>query len=378
MAWTKAQSTDGFTKGVDISYGQSPASFNWTQGKLDGIDFVIARATVGYTGTDLSTLRTDTQVVAHTANIKAAGLPIGFYHYASPDYHNGMNDAVAEANYFADTLVTIMTPYGGGYGDLIPFLDIEAPTSMQAGLTGQMIHDWCVEFINAFETRSGRKCGIYTGNWYFSAPSMMNITSAMNTTLKNRPLWVADYYESDGAPLLASNTPVSFGGWSDWTIWQFTGGNTTYSQGANYGGLSTAFYNGGLDTSWGPKSLDDIMPPRQPVGLNANKGADNTHCVVSWTPNTDTDLNGYNVFDYSTGSSVWVSTLGAGATSYTVSGLNAGQAITYKIQAFDLVGDVSKSATINYTAPTSNTFAQARMLNQFRNLTKFRNITKFR
>ena len=100
----------------------------------------------------------------------------------------------------------------------------------------------------------------------------------------------------------------------------------------------------------------DITPPEVPTGLSATGG--DYSVSLSWTPNTDSDILGYNVYRATTagGSYVKANTSVVTATSYTDSNLNAETTYYYTIAAVDTSYNESTkgfevSATTNVGAP---------------------------
>ena len=145
-------------------------------------------------------------------------------------------------------------------------------------------------------------------------------------TLKDLPLWNAEFYEFSNYLKFSDDTPMSFGGWSGWNIWQFT-------QSAIIGGYTN------MDQNWCP-SLDLIMPPAKPInlnGFNASKGTVN----LSWNRNTEIDLKGYNVYK----DGVWIST--DIKNFITVTGLKVGRTYKFQVQSLDIFNDVSNTVSIN-------------------------------
>src|SRR2546427_13293355 len=76
--------------GIDVSDYQGV--INWTSVKNSGIAFAWCKATEGTSGGQ-------TYFTSNEANAKAAGVPIGCYHYARYDVNTGTSGATAEANY---------------------------------------------------------------------------------------------------------------------------------------------------------------------------------------------------------------------------------------------------------------------------------------
>ncbi len=124
----------------------------------------------------------------------------------------------------------------------------------------------------------------------------------------------------------SDDTPISFGGWSGWNIWQFT-------QSAVIAGYT------GMDLSWCP-SLDVITPPKKVINLTGSNISKGT-VKLSWNKNTEVDLRGYNIYR----DGVLVTT--TKNNSITINGLKAGKTYKFGVQAVDRYYDVSKTLKRN-------------------------------
>jgi GH25 family lysozyme M1 (1,4-beta-N-acetylmuramidase) len=189
-----------FVEGVDVSDGQG--NIDWNAVKGGGVDFGIAKATQG-------TYNTQGTFAANWANMKAAGVVRGAYHFFDPT-----EDGAAQASYFLGVVGTIEP------GDLPPMLDIECPDgdAQCLGFSGGSgaasasdIYTRMWDWIHTVENATGRKPLIYSFGSYFA-------DNGINTTgLDAYPLNIA--YPVSGN---CFNFP---GPWSAATIWQwsFTG-----------------------------------------------------------------------------------------------------------------------------------------------------------
>jgi len=89
-----------YKKGIDVSRWQS-TNINWKQVKADGYSFAFIKCTDGsaYKQQFIDAGR------AHAKAALAAGLKIGYYHFAHPSNLGGLvQDAAGEAGYFIKTL----------------------------------------------------------------------------------------------------------------------------------------------------------------------------------------------------------------------------------------------------------------------------------
>ncbi|GEM_PF-2037781 len=318
--WSKANQYSGYLKGTDVS-SYTP-ELDWNKIKNDEIKYVYVRAgnsvlNMGYTP--------DFMAQKHTIGIKSAGLPVGFYyipHWSNLDYD--LNKANVEAEKYADHILNIMSKASiGGYGDLLPVLDIEPPLGqIDIGLTGKQIVDWAKVFCDHFKSYTGRTIMIYTNRSFWSD---WQITPEINT-LNNLPLWNAEFYEFSNYLKFSDDTPMSFGGWSGWNIWQFT-------QSASSGGYTH------MDQNWCP-SLDLIMPPAKPINLNGFNSSPGT-VNLSWNKNTEIDLKGYNIYK----DGVWIS---INIKNFiTITGLEVGRTYKFQVQSIDVFNDISNLVPID-------------------------------
>lgn len=91
----------------------------------------------------------------------------------------------------------------------------------------------------------------------------------------------------------------------------------------------------------------DVTPPAVPTGLLAS--ADETEVVLVWDANTETDLDGYNVYSAASATGIFTQINGSLLTdpTYTDSTITAGQTLYYAVTAMDTSGNQSaKSAVV--------------------------------
>lgn len=128
-------------------------------------------------------------------NIKSGG-----YYFATPTTPI-TSDGGAECDAQCDQFISILQQaYGtGDYGDCIPMLDVEAWGSttpqgpMYYGVTGDQLIDWVKRFRDRFFNTTNRRLGIYTGRYFMTDPSQMNVSSTKLSEINDMPLWYADY-----------------------------------------------------------------------------------------------------------------------------------------------------------------------------------------
>lgn len=169
-------------KVIDISHHQG--KIDWTAVKEDGVQGAFIKATEGRTGLD-----TKFEVNAKAA--AAAGLPVGFYHYAHPEN----NDPLSEAARFANTVKS--------YKAVFPHvLDVEGE-SQQVG-SGKL-SAWCVAWLQEVERLTGHPTMVYTGASFAK--------TYLSKQLAPWPLWIAHYGVS---------TPLANSTWDKWSVFQYT------------------------------------------------------------------------------------------------------------------------------------------------------------
>ncbi|MBU3181975.1 GH25 family lysozyme [Clostridium psychrophilum] len=318
--WSKANQYSLFLKGIDVS-SYTP-ELDWNKIKKDDVKYVYVRA--GNSALNKA-YTPDLMAQTHTLGIKSVGLPVGFYyipHWSNLDYN--LEKASGEAEKYADNILNIMSAVStSGYGDLLPVLDIEPPLGeSDIGLTGKQIVDWAKVFCDHFKLYTGRTIMIYTNRSFWND---WHVTPEINT-LKNLPLWNAEFYEFSNYLKFSDDTPMNFGGWSGWNIWQFT-------QSAVIGGYSR------MDQNWCP-SLDLITPPAKPINLNGFNSSFGT-VNLSWNKNTEIDLKGYNIYK----DGVLIST---NIKNYiTITGLTVGRTYKFQVRAIDVFNDVSNLVLVN-------------------------------
>jgi GH25 family lysozyme M1 (1,4-beta-N-acetylmuramidase) len=182
---------------VDVASYQHPSghAVSWSQVAASGQSFAVIKATE-------STTYTNPYEQGDVAGARQAGLRVGLYHFARPSLVNGSApaDAIAEADYFSHQVSAVTG------AQLPPTLDLE----VNGGLSVSQLTAWTSAFLTRVQTDTGRRPMIYTGPYFW------NTSMGGSTAFTSYPLWEAHY-------TTASN-PQAFGGWSGWTIWQWSDG----------------------------------------------------------------------------------------------------------------------------------------------------------
>jgi lysozyme len=167
-------------QGIDAASYQG--NVNW---KATGRQFGFEKATEG-------TGYSNPYFAGNWANMKAAGVIRGAYHFGHPG-----TDATTQADFFVNTVKPVS-------GDLQMALDIEVTD----GRTSSQVWSWIQTFIARIQSRTGRPGIIYTG-FYFWRDSVGNPRNNLNC-----PLWLAAY--------VSDPTPYVPPAWSTWSFWQYS------------------------------------------------------------------------------------------------------------------------------------------------------------
>jgi lysozyme len=182
--------------GVDVSHYQHPngAAIDWARVAASGQDIAIVKATEVYAGSGgRPVLYTNPYLRADLAGAHAVGLRIGTYAFAHPEF-----SATVQADDFAAAIGTLPK------GSLPPVLDLET----SGGLSVAALQGWTKTFLDRLQHDTGVVPMIYSGPGFWSA--FMGGTTAF----AGYPLWEAHW--------TSARAPDPFGGWSTYTVWQFT------------------------------------------------------------------------------------------------------------------------------------------------------------
>lgn len=171
-------------KGIDVSHHNG--DINWQVVKDSGIDFAIIRTGYGWENWDK---QTDKKLKDNIAGAKAAGIPIGAYHYS---YATNPEEALKEADFFIDRLKWTQWEYP-------VFFDFE--DKCQKSLTTEQKTDIITTFLQKLQ-EAGYYCGYYTFlNWQRNCLNMSRLGS--------NELWIAHWNQE-----CACQQPYG--------IWQYT------------------------------------------------------------------------------------------------------------------------------------------------------------
>jgi lysozyme len=188
--------SQAFVDGIDVSYHQG--IIDWQQVPAGGKTFAYVRATAG-------TLTADTAYTANYWGARGAGLAVGSYHFANPDF--APNDASNEATWFMQNAAIWS-------GDLLPVLDLEVSN----GLDPASLTAWAQTWLSQVSAATAVRPIVYTNPNFW-------MTSMADT----------DWFARNGYPVLwianwttATAPTVPAGNWagSGWAFWQYTSTGT--------------------------------------------------------------------------------------------------------------------------------------------------------
>jgi len=191
-------------EGIDVSSYQGD-NIDWWQVRNAGYyRFALVRASWGDENLPLGI---DDYFETNMINGRAAGMLMGAYHFAYPEY----TDPESEARHFLNV--------AGDYlreGYLRPALDLEDdpgfnsyPYRLNAELT-----TWILTWMNSVEQSTGARPILYTTRSYARDVLVLDI-KPFGKSLTDYDLWIADP-ECD-----AVGEPTTTGIWDTWAFWQY-------------------------------------------------------------------------------------------------------------------------------------------------------------
>jgi len=185
-----------YIDGIDVSSNQGYIS--WPEVYNAGYSFAFARASWG--DENPPTL-IDDYFETNMVNGHAAGMLIGAYHFAYPEY----TDPVSEAHHFLNV--------AGDYlieGYLRPVLDLEDDPGFDSypyRLGKEALSNWVHEWMNTVKNETGIEPIIYTSSDYAN--------NYLNISINQYDLWIAHWTYNP-------NNPPNTGIWEDWDFWQYS------------------------------------------------------------------------------------------------------------------------------------------------------------
>jgi Putative phage tail protein len=163
------------------------------------------------------------------------------------------------------------------------------------------------------------------------------------------PQYVASWAAAPGADHYVAE--ISFDGGVNWAPLATVFG-TAYRWAANHNAsaaVRVAAVNIGRG-AWATVSVSYASAPSTPTGMTA--AADYNKLKISWTPNPELDVVGYEIRTTDTGWGSTGSAFSGSALSALVTAPTPSTSLTYYLRAFDFLGNYSAtSATLTFTAP---------------------------
>lgn len=157
--------------GIDLSHHNTVT--NWESVKRAGIEFAIIRTSYGWSDWDK---QTDKRLKENINGAKAAGIPIGAYHYS---YATTIQEAEKEADFFIEKLKGTAWEYP-------VFMDFE--DKCQAQLSKSQKTDVMLAFLQKVQN-----AGYYTGYYTFLNLQKDKID---NSRLGAHELWIAHWSDN--------------------------------------------------------------------------------------------------------------------------------------------------------------------------------------
>lgn len=181
---------------LDLSHWNPVDSYDAIAGY--GITGLIVKATEGLT-------YKDPMRQAHYDGGKSAGMAVGFYHFARPEYSQ-----YTEARHFVTTVKEVTggeIPIIGYREDGTPIPGLALDFEVTGGLDGARLNTWVWGFVSEVHTLTGYWPVIYT------SPYIWSLVTGDKTRFAVCPLWIANW-----------NVPVPIipAPWESYTYWQDT------------------------------------------------------------------------------------------------------------------------------------------------------------
>jgi GH25 family lysozyme M1 (1,4-beta-N-acetylmuramidase) len=187
--------------GIDVSHYQG--TINWSSVAGSGVTFAWNKATEGMS-------EVETTFTNNENNAKAAGIPIGCYHYA----HSELNTPAVEAAHFWAVAGAFIK---GDGKSMMPMLDMEA-AALSGHVGATTVSDWVNQWCTAVSNYAAGVGLVIKPVIYVSA---CNATPFDNSVAQWIP-WIANYNGQD--PQTGTPWSVCSGNnrWGTWVVWQYT------------------------------------------------------------------------------------------------------------------------------------------------------------
>ena len=179
--------------GIDVSHFQG--TVDWALAKSQ-IDFAYIKCSEGQSAVD-------SMFMINAINANKSGVPIGYYHFATLNSEDVLNDARNEANFFVQNVKKVPAP------NLPLVLDIELN---KANLDKDEVLSWINTFFRELEVFG------YKDSVLYSYTPFLNANLPRTHNLGNTRLWLAAYVNKQ--------TPLLPNGWKDYWLWQYSAKGT--------------------------------------------------------------------------------------------------------------------------------------------------------
>ena len=212
--------------GVDLSRWQSSAnSLDFTRMAAAGVAFAFIKGSDGLASEDALAVP---HVSTWAPAAKAAGILVGYYHFARIPLTTDPNVVVADAQLQATQAAARLASLGGYDDRTLPYvLDVEGVNSK---ITDEMVTLWTFTWLDAMETATGRKPIMYSYRSFLASRYLQD--EATVNRFRNHHLWLAqpgnpaDPTVQVGQGL--NGKPCYQSAWKQsdcsylWTFWQYT------------------------------------------------------------------------------------------------------------------------------------------------------------
>jgi lysozyme len=200
-------------QGIDVSDVQG--TINWPKVYSTGIRFALIKC--GNGNTEIDGKASDELFDQNVAGARAAGLVVGAYHFVYPLPSGPGLPAGRAPEEQAKLHFVASGGLGTRRGDLPTFIDFEWPDPSEWAkykCSQSQIADWAARYATTLDALQGRRCGVYTDEWWWTSIEGANILE-----MSGRPFWPANPVEvlpEDGA------SPWAIGPFAGWSVWQWS------------------------------------------------------------------------------------------------------------------------------------------------------------
>lgn len=222
----KVAGPGGRIAGVDISRWQhSIHPIDFKQMAKSGIAFVFLKGSDGNKADDVLSRPLAN---ADSGAIKAAGMYVGYYHFARVPRSNTSSVVIASAKEQANQALARLAELGGYGGSTLPYvLDIESAPKVATDATVTL---WTKTWLDSMYATTGRRSIVYSYR-YFLTSKILN-DSVTQDYLRQSPLWLAHPGNPANPKIIPGRFDKGVGcyvnAWTladctaTWSFWQYT------------------------------------------------------------------------------------------------------------------------------------------------------------